>query len=105
MLVLPLVLVLTMVLVLVLQAILELAQRDNAFDEFSCSGSEHWGRHAHQVNKQEDHTLLCREISKSEPQILVFEPSFDENPPAAAATAPSVFFFFFFLWATFAINK
>ena len=33
----------------ILQAILELAQRDNSFEEFSCTGSEHWGRHARQV--------------------------------------------------------
>lgn len=39
------------------QAILELAQRDNSFEEFSCTGSEHWGRHARQVRV---YPTLCK---------------------------------------------
>ncbi|CAM9807850.1 unnamed protein product, partial [Scytosiphon promiscuus] len=39
------------------QAILELAQRDNALEEFTCAGSEHWGRHAQQVAKSRNKEL------------------------------------------------
>ncbi|CAM9881439.1 unnamed protein product [Sphacelaria rigidula] len=39
------------------QSILELAQRDNAFEDFSCTTSEHWGRHASQVEKSRNKEL------------------------------------------------
>ncbi|CAM9532103.1 unnamed protein product, partial [Discosporangium mesarthrocarpum] len=39
------------------QAILELAQRDNALEEFSCTGSESWGRHSSMVQKSRNKEL------------------------------------------------